>query len=445
MDGFPRNRRRANPDAPRPAWTGPERRRQTHYLASAFRSTSAPTPTPPPVAVVVRRSAEQVQGNARTERAAFTPPALATRRPRARLRWVALALGAFASAALLLSPRLDGRAAEPRPATVSVDAAPARPHEESARADVLLVARPAEPATPERDEAEPSTPPGASVGVIVDERADARIKFKGYAHLPGGVLYVPKTFSSEDGAYDLLLHFHGNTGVVVESAERAGLNAIVAIINLGTGSGAYESAYASPGLYEALLDRIHGAVAERGLAHGRLRRVALSSWSAGYGALSSILEWRTGKDALDALLVLDGIHCGFVSGTDNRIKSQNLAPFVTAARNAADNKLLFSITHSDVEPITYASSSVTAEFLLDAVGGHRNPAVGVPEHVALRAAIGAVSKKLEKRMEPESEGLVGSFHVRGYRGNTAEHHMAHLLQMAATALPELRERWSSGE
>jgi len=31
--------------------------------------------------------------------------------------------------------------------------------------------------------------------------------------------------------------------------------------------------------------------------------------------------------------------------------------------------------------------------------------------------------------------------VRGYRGNTPEHHMAHLLQMGATVMPELAERW----
>ncbi len=31
--------------------------------------------------------------------------------------------------------------------------------------------------------------------------------------------------------------------------------------------------------------------------------------------------------------------------------------------------------------------------------------------------------------------------VRGYRGETPEHHMAHLLQMGATVLPELASRW----
>jgi len=38
---------------------------------------------------------------------------------------------------------------------------------------------------------------------------------------------------------------------------------------------------------------------------------------------------------------------------------------------------------------------------------------------------------------------VGSFRIRGYRGNTRGHHMAHLFQMGATVLPELAQRWDA--
>ena len=55
------------------------------------------------------------------------------------------------------------------------------------------------------------------------------------------------------------------------------------------------------------------------------------------------------------------------------------------------------------------------------------------------------SKKLEKRLEPTTEGRVGDLHIRGYKGNTPEHHMAHLFQMGATVLPELERRWRSPE
>jgi hypothetical protein len=275
--------------------------------------------------------------------------------------------------------------------------------------------------------------------------ADAHVNRSGYSSIHNGacVVFVPKTFSSADGAYDLFLHFHGNTKVVLESAEHAGLNAIVAVVNLGTGSAPYEQAYAAPGSYELLLTDIERAVANRGLLTPRLRRVALASWSAGYGAIGTILEQRKGQDPLDSILVLDGIHTGFVGGDPAVLNAMNLGPFLRAARVAAEGELFFTITHSDVEPVGYASTLATSSLLLDAVRATREPAdpASAPEHVQLAAAEGAVAKKLEKNMEPETEARLGGLHVRGYRGNTPEHHMAHLLQMAATVLPELTARW----
>jgi hypothetical protein len=71
------------------------------------------------------------------------------------------------------------------------------------------------------------------------------------------------------------------------------------------------------------------------------------------------------------------------------------------------------------------------------------PQEGPPPHLVLRTAEGAVAKAQEKQMEPISEARVGTFHVRGYRGNTPEHHLAHLLQMGATVMPELAARWKT--
>ncbi|WP_441289099.1 hypothetical protein ACSRUE_46045 [Sorangium sp. KYC3313] len=273
------------------------------------------------------------------------------------------------------------------------------------------------------------------------------IKHDGYASIRGGVLFTPDTFRPTGSSYDLLLHFHGNTQLVRESAEVAGLNAAVAVINLGIGSGAYEDFYATPGVYESLLADIDRALAQRGLPTPRLRRVALSSWSAGYGAVAKILELRRGAETLDAVLVTDGIHCGFVPEQPSGLNSLQLASFARAAQLAASEKLLFTITHSEIDPIAYASSTATASYLLDAAAGRhveRSPASDAPPHLRLRAAEGAVSKKLEKQMIPTTEASVGELHVRGFRGNTPEHHMAHLLQMASTVLPELVERWRDG-
>jgi hypothetical protein len=169
--------------------------------------------------------------------------------------------------------------------------------------------------------------------------------------------------------------------------------------------------------------------------------VAIGSWSGGYGAVSRILEVGRGTESLDAVLVLDGIHCGYLEENPKALNAMIISPFLGAARRAAEGKILFSITHSEIDPVAYAGTYLTAGYLLEAVHATRGEPQAAPEHVQLRSAEGAVSKKLEKWMEPTSDTTVGSFHVRGYRGNTPEHHMAHLLQMGATVLPELVQRW----
>ncbi len=277
-------------------------------------------------------------------------------------------------------------------------------------------------------------------------RADANITHEGYASIPGGVLYTPTSFSSSDGSYDLLLHFHGNVKVVVESAAAAKLNAAVAVVNLGVGSARYEDFYAAPGMYEELLGHIRAAMKRRGLENPRLRRVGLSAWSAGYGAISTILTQREGSDPLDAILILDGIHAGYEDGKPGVLIERRLAPFEEAALAAASGDLLFTITYSEIDPPGYAGSRATAEHLLALSKTQGDLVVGsptVPAYLRLEAMRGAVSKEDARRLEPLDDHQVGEFHVRGYRGNTRGHHMAHLFQMGATVLPELAQRWNS--
>jgi hypothetical protein len=397
-------------------------RRRRLLLERGAAPEGGPTPTPPPVAVAVEEP-RFARAEKLPERSVESPSGA---RSSLRVPLSVMALALLAGAAVAF--------AAPRHVTPSMA---------QASLAALTVAEPA-PAEALTSAAEPvpveaPAPPAAIVAP--PPRADAHIKHAGYAHVPDGVVYLPDTFSSDDGAYDLYLHFHGNTAVVRESAEHAGLNAVVAVVNIGKNSAPYLDAFAVPGSYEHLLGSIDRAVRERGLEHPHVRRVAVGSWSGGYGAVSRILEHGRGLESLDAVLVLDGIHCGFSEDNPKELNARIISPFFAATRRAAEGKILFSITHSEIDPIGYAGTYLTAGYLLDLVHGRRGEPRSVPEHVELKAAERAVAKRLEKFMDPISEATVGTFHVRGYRGNTPEHHMAHLLQMGATVLPELVERW----
>ncbi|MBI5532272.1 MAG: hypothetical protein HY898_06140 [Deltaproteobacteria bacterium] len=274
--------------------------------------------------------------------------------------------------------------------------------------------------------------------------ADEKLRRERPSGIKGGVLLIPSTFSSANGEYDLVLHFHGDVKIVLESVEAAKVNAVLGVINLGVGSGYYESAYTLPGTYEALLAQVQQVVEDRGLKGARLRRVALMSWSAGYGAISTILQVRQKKDPLDALLMADGLHCGRLPERPKEINFRQMAPFVEAAKAAANGKLLFSITHSDIDPKSYVPTAEAASYLLEAVkeSGVKNVDLVAPERLKLKAAAFAVEPKLVKYLEPKRDVMVGSFHVRGFTGETTEDHVAHLTQMGATFLPELASRWA---
>lgn len=269
-----------------------------------------------------------------------------------------------------------------------------------------------------------------------------KLRREGHVSVPGGILVLPQVFQPEpDGVFDLYVHFHGNTAVVRESAEAAGLDAAVVIVNLGTGSLPYEEYYSVPGTYEELLDATVAGLERRGLPHPRIRRVALGAWSAGYGAISTIAQVSKKRARLDAVLIFDGIHCGWEGGVLNQ---RQLRPFSDLGVSAAKGDLYFGITHSTIDPKAYASTTATADFVIAAAGAERrtlNPESDAPTYLDLESMKGAVAKRLEKRMEPTSEARRGDLHVIGYRGDTKEHHMAHLFQMGATLLPELAARW----
>jgi hypothetical protein len=277
-------------------------------------------------------------------------------------------------------------------------------------------------------------------------RADQALRRDGYVRVAGGIFYVPPSFESEDGAFDLFLHFHGNTEIVKESVAASKLNAVVYIENLGVGSGAYEDKYAAPGAFDRTLASVEAAAEKRGLRGARARRVALSSWSAGYGALSKILDVKKQRERVDAVLVLDGIHAAFTDPRRREIDRLRIEPFLRFSEEAAHGVKLLSITHSDIDTVEYASTTETANALLREVDAQREPSdpeLTSPPDVNLQAAVGVVAKSSKQLLKQTSEARLGQLHVRGYVGKTAEHHMAHLLQMSTTVLPELVARWSA--
>jgi hypothetical protein len=282
--------------------------------------------------------------------------------------------------------------------------------------------------------AETSAPPGGWT-----------IKHDGYDPVPGGVFFVPPAFSAAaDGSYDLVVHFHGNPKIVRASVEHARLNAALAIINVGIRSGPYRERYQVPGAFEELIAQAEASLQKRGVRSPKLRRLALTSWSAGYGAIESILEHRrvAEPDPLDAILALDGVHASYVDGDEGRISEPSIRAFVRAARAAAEGQLMVLLTHSEIPTPGFASARRTQQIILERVGvtSREMPMLEMPPRVDLPEARGAAEK--DERMVPIFDLRAGMLRVRGFEGITRSHHAAHLTQMSPVALADLATRWA---
>ena len=230
---------------------------------------------------------------------------------------------------------------------------------------------------------------------------EARTLPMGKTLIPAGIELPP------EGGYDLLAHFHG-AEPIRKLVTPLGLGIVIATFDIGTLSGGYDRAFATPGLFDAMLASISREVSVvTNHPAARPRSIILSSWSAGYGAVRRIIA--PGRDDIDAVVLIDSLYAGYAPGAETPDPAE-LAPFAALARSAARGGPLLVITHSSVATTGYASTVDTASFLLRDVG---------------------LDETLMSPPEADAFGLIRAqdrnhFFVRGYAGRDAAAHCAQL-------------------
>lgn len=236
--------------------------------------------------------------------------------------------------------------------------------------------------------------------------------------LPLGRALVPEGRAlGEDGAYNLLVHFHGAEPIRKELAPE-GLDLVIVGVDVGVRSGAYQKTMAPAGAWEALRASIDREVAAAsGSASARARHVIVSSWSAGFGAVQAILERP--DDRPHAVILLDSLYGGYLPGK-LALEHGQLPAFVRAARAAKEGEGFFAMTSTDVPTEGYASTAETADFLLRELGLQPN------YHPVDPAAASPLLWSVE----------AGGFFAQGYGGSSRE---AHCDQLRALGLV-LRDR-----
>ena len=240
-----------------------------------------------------------------------------------------------------------------------------------------------------------------------------------------GQMIVPRTGAvAANGDFDVMFHFHGHEPARKEWVQAMTRPVFVAM-TLGIGSGPYEQAFRVPGAFEALLKSVEQALSSEGKP-ARARRIGLSAWSAGYGAVQEILRQPFGRDRVDTVVLLDGMHAGYLG---EGLNEAQLEPFVGFAKKAASNTRLMIVSHSSIIPPGYASTTETSNYLVDRLGGR-------PTRARSRAS-DPMGLELLDRFDK------GGFHMRGYSGGSELDHCAHLGLYRDILKVHVFPRWSA--
>jgi hypothetical protein len=236
-------------------------------------------------------------------------------------------------------------------------------------------------------------------------------------------LWVPDQSRARDDV-DLVVHFLGAAWLPEQAVARLGRNTVAAVVNLGAGSGVYDRAFADPAAFDSLMAGVTREVSAVTGHAARVGRVTLVGFSAGHGAVRAILREPRHFARVDAVLLLDGIHTSYVpEGTvlaaGGALDTTNLVAFANFARAAVRGEKRFLVTHSEIFPGTFASTTETADWLLRAIGLHRTP----------------VLRWGPRGMQQLSEVRAGHFELLGFAGNSAPDHIDQF-----HAMPELLAR-----
>jgi hypothetical protein len=225
-----------------------------------------------------------------------------------------------------------------------------------------------------------------------------------------GTLFLPEKLPA--GNVPLFLHFHGGSWIPEVAASKT--HAAVISVQLGAGSSTYAKPFADAKAFADLLEEAETK------AGRKFKRVGLTSWSAGYGAVRAILKSPAHYDRVQFVLLLDGLHAGYVNGKsgpkESDLVTEDLAVFVKLAKDAVAAKKQFTLTHTEIFPGTFASTTETADHLLRQQNLKRKPVL---------------------RWGPLGTQILGEvkqtqFHLLGFAGNSAPDHVDLL-----HALPEL--------
>jgi hypothetical protein len=233
--------------------------------------------------------------------------------------------------------------------------------------------------------------------------------------LPGARLFTT-TSVNPNKPVPLLIHFHGAPWLIETHIARYLPKAALITVQLGAGSSVYRRPVENPALFRELLNEAGEVLSiKRGWSS-----ITVTGFSAGYGGVREILRRPEYLALVNNVLLLDGMHASYspegkLLADGGVIQASDVHVFVSFAREAATGRKTFVVTHSEIFPAAYASTTECADYLLAQLALKRRP----------KPANGPMG--MQQLSAVDARGL----HLRGYTGDTAPDHVDFLHAMPA--------------
>lgn len=259
---------------------------------------------------------------------------------------------------------------------------------------------------------DPSSTPNPTPSHPRIEKTETAGKRVALQSLKGATLFSSSKFTSR-GRVPLIVHFHGAPWLIERHIAVEMPRAALITVQLGSGSSAYGRPFADPELFSKLVAEAQTELGTKGWSS-----ITLSGFSAGYGAVRAILRQPENYERVSSVLLLDGIHASYEPegkslADGGSISTPDLDSFVVFARDAAAGRKRFVLTHSEIFPGTYASTTECIDHLLRQIGIKRKVKV----------------RNLPPGMRQLSSVIKRRIYVFGYAGNSAPDHVDHLHAM----------------
>ncbi len=246
-------------------------------------------------------------------------------------------------------------------------------------------------------------------------------------------LWIPGDYQHTNRAVDVLVHFHGDPATVRASARSAELNCVVINVTYGGLSSVYRIPFSQHRqLFTTILDEALTALRGQPDFADDIawRRVAVSSFSAGFGAVREILKNEDDFDRIAGLCMVDSLYCGYVGeGTDavqiGKVDPTLMKDFLRYAQAAVRGEKVMILTHCRLPTPGYASTLETADYLLDALKLTAEPNDGRPQLLAAKSESRTLSAPFQLYRRAERNGFL----LYGSLGQEGADHVAHLRQL----------------